>query len=120
MLCRRSNVSWRTRMAFQPGSVLRPFSDASDVGESILLMSRPLRHLQRGLPLNLDTTIGRPPFGCVIARHIATGTFEAQANGRHFGQVLRAQVITHGECPIAGQHLVEGSAPEFIGTPAYL
>jgi hypothetical protein len=82
-------------------------------------MNRPLRHLQRGLPLNLDTTIGRAPFGCVIASHVATGTFETQTNGRHFGQVLRAQVIAHGERSVAGQHLIEASAPEFIGATAY-
>src|SRR5437867_9981256 len=107
MLCRRSNVSWRTRIAFQPGSVLRAFSDASDVGESVLLMSHhPLRDLYAPLPFDLDATIGRASLGGAVARHIATGALEAQPNRGLFGQLRRTQVVSNRERTVAGQRFV--------------
>src|SRR5947207_2331049 len=121
MLCRRSNVSWRTRIAFQPGNILRAFSDASDVGESVLLMSHhPLRDLYAPLPFDLDATIRGASLGGVVTRHVATGALEAQANRGLFGQLRRTQVVPNRECTVAGQHFVEASATELIGATAYL
>ena len=107
-------------MAFQPGNVLRPFSDASDAGESVLLMGRPLCDLDTALPLDFDATIGCAALRGVVPRDVATGAPETQTNRGVFGQTLCAQVIAHGERPVTRQHVIQRRATELVGATAYL
>src|SRR4051812_1863486 len=103
MLCRRANVSSRTRMALQPGSrVLRSFMDAGDAGVSKPLIAlTPKTKLQALLELDLHAAIRRAPFYGVVSGEIAASALEAHSDEGVLGELFLMEIITHGEGAVA-------------------
>src|SRR5205823_2670904 len=111
MLCRRRNVSSRTRMARQPGRrVLRSFMDAGDARDAgaskPVIAVTPERKLHTLLEFDFHSTVRCPPFRGVVAGDVAAGALEAHTNEGLLGQFLLVKIITHGERAVAGEHLV--------------
>src|SRR5207249_4911102 len=119
MLCRRRNVSSRTRMALQPGSrVLRSFADAGDACDAgvskPVIRFTPTTKLRALLQLDLHAPIRRASFFGVVAGDVATGTLGAGADERAIRKFLFAEIVTHGEGAVAGEQFVELRATQFV------
>src|SRR6266567_1337249 len=123
MLCKRRNVSSRTRMARQPGRrVLRSFVDAGDAWDAgrskPVIAVAPKRRLHTLLEFDLDAAICCPPIWCVVTGYVAARTFEAHANEGLFGELLLVEIITHGQRAVPGEHVVKRSATQFVRAAA--
>src|ERR1700675_1231984 len=108
MLCRRRNVSSRTRMALQPGNrVLRSFMDAGDArdaGASKPVMAlTPKTKLQALLELDLHAAIRRAPFVRVVSGEVAAGALEAHTDECVLCELFLMEIITHGQSAVLGE-----------------
>src|SRR5437773_10625048 len=125
MLCRRRNVSSRTRMALQPGRrVLRSFVDARDardagVSKPVIAVTPKIR-LRTHLQFDLHAPIRRAPFFGVVSGDVATGALGADTNERAVGEFLFAEIVTYGDGAIAGEQFVDLRATQFVGATANL
>src|SRR5207253_1692868 len=119
MLCRRRNVSSRTRIALQPGSrVLRSFMEAGDARDAGASKSgiavTPKRYLRTLLEFDLHATIRRAPFCGVVRGDIAAGALEAHADEGVLGKLLLVEIVTHGQGAVLGEHVVKRSATQLV------
>src|SRR5438552_11091554 len=119
MLCKRTNVSSRTRMALQPGSrVLRSFmeaGDARDAGASKPgIAVTPNGYLRTLLEFDLHATIRRPPFCGVVRGDVAAGALEAHTNEGLLGKLLLVEIVTHGQGAVLGEHVVKRSTTQSV------
>src|SRR5207237_1704312 len=100
MLCRRRNVSSRTRMALQPGSrVLRSFMDAGDARDAgasrPVIAITPKRGLRMYLQFDLHAPIRRASFFGVVSGDVAAGALGADTDKGAVREVLFAEIVTH-------------------------
>src|SRR5438876_2555814 len=125
MLCRRRNVSSRTRMALQPGRrVLRSLVDAGDardagVSKPVIAVT-PKSRLRTHLQFDLHAAIRRASFVGVVSGDVATGALGADMNERAVGEFLFAEIVTHGEGAVAGEQFVDLRATQFVSAAADL